>query len=151
MASYLDGKSGAGILISCCYLWTFPGQSSRAAWAVFVPPAERVMPPSWYSAEASPSQPVSWRQTALQRGPAVLHTVPQLERRGHPCLCSWAAAAQPRSCLSLQHWQGVGCRRGYQAIPSQLLVGFPALLGLAVGWGGRRILFCPRLILPFAS
>lgn len=127
-------------MISCCYLWTFPGQPSRASQAVFIPPAERVMPPGWCSAEANPSQPVSWRQTALQRDPAVLHTMPQLERRGHPCLCSWGAALF-FSCSSAQNLSQPSATAGRGRLsdhPLQLLA-------------GGIILFDPRLILPFAS
>lgn len=133
-------------MISCCYLWTFPGRSSRGARAVCIPQAEEAMPPRQRRVEASRGQPAGQGGAAPHGEPAVVRTVPQLERVT-PLPGAWTTAAELRSRLNLQHQH----RKGWQDRPSRLLVGFPGLLGLAAEWEEGEFYLAQDLFLPLVD
>lgn len=92
------------------------------------------MPPRQYRVEASRGQPAGQGGTALHGEPAVVRTVPQLERVT-PLPGAWTTAAEPRGRHKLQ-W---------------MLVGFPGLLGLAAEWEEGEFYLAQDLFLPLVD
>lgn len=92
------------------------------------------MPPRQCRVEASRGQPAGQGGAAPHGEPAVVCTVPQLEKVT-PLPGAWTTAAELRGQLNLQ-W---------------LLVGFPGLLGLAAEWEEGEFYLAQDLFLPLVD
>lgn len=124
-------------MISCCYLWTFPGRSSRAAQAVCIPQAEGAMPPS--PAAAGPS---------FGEGSGCGSHPAAAAERTTPLPGAQAAAAEPRTHLGLQQQHGEGCGERLAGHPFPTAHGLPWPAQSCSRTTGRRVLFGARPIPP---